>query len=177
MTETPTRRTVLRSTLFLLVAGVVAFQACIVESPILVGDDQEGEASEAAVPEVDIPPPPSEALDRVGAASQGETRGKPSFTPFTVAPRIVNRAEVVEAMQREYPPLLRDAGIGGTVAVYFFVDEKGAVGDVRISESSGHEALDRAALAVADVFRFTPASNDDKPTAVWVSFPITFEAH
>ncbi|HSM59648.1 MAG TPA: hypothetical protein VK849_02575, partial [Longimicrobiales bacterium] len=58
-------------------------------------------------PVEDLPPPPEERAADLSAA--------PTFTPFTVAPSILNRDEVVRAMEREYPPLLRDAGIGGTV--------------------------------------------------------------
>jgi len=36
-------------------------------------------------------------------------------------------------------------------------------------------ALDAAALAVADVYRFSAALNRDKVVPVWVSFPITFQ--
>lgn len=115
----------------------------------------------------ELPPPPEEAATDLSAA--------PTFTPFTVAPSILNRNEVIRAMEREYPPLLRDAGIGGTVRVYFFIDEGGAVQDFRIDESSGHQALDDAALAVADVYRFSAALNRDKKVPVWVSFPITFQ--
>ncbi len=99
----------------------------------------------------------------------------PTFTPFTVAPSISNRDEVVRAMEREYPPLLRDAGIGGSVKVYFFIDENGRVQDTRIDQSSGHQALDEAALKVASVYRFSPALNRDQKVPVWVSFPITFQ--
>jgi protein TonB len=115
----------------------------------------------------DLPPPPSEVATDISAA--------PTFTPYTVAPSILNRDEVVRAMVREYPALLRDAGIGGTVRVYFFIDEGGQVRDTRIDQSSGHEALDEAALAVADVYRFSAALNRDKKVPVWVSFPITFQ--
>ncbi len=115
----------------------------------------------------ELPPPPEDQATDLSAA--------PTFTPFTVAPSIQNRAEVVRAMEREYPPLLRDAGIGGTVRVYFFIDENGRVKDFRIDQSSGHKALDDAALAVADVYRFTAALNRDKKVPVWVSFPITFQ--
>ena len=93
-----------------------------------------------------MPPPPEEEAVDISSA--------PTFTPFTVAPSILNRAEVVRAMEREYPALLRDAGIGGRAVVFFFIDEGGSVQDFRISESSGHQALDDAALAVADVYRF-----------------------
>lgn len=118
-------------------------------------------------PVEDLPPPPED--------DQGDISDAPTFTPFTVAPSILNRSEVVRAMEREYPPLLRDAGIGGTVRVYFFIDESGIVGDTRIEESSGHEALDQAALDVAEVYRFSPALNRDKKVPVWVVFPITFQ--
>jgi len=115
----------------------------------------------------ELPPPPTETATDISAA--------PTFTPFTVAPTILNRAEVVRAMTREYPPLLRDAGIGGTVTVYFFIDEEGSVQDYQINQSSGHQALDDAAIAVASVYRFSAALNRDKKVPVWVSFPITFQ--
>jgi len=118
-------------------------------------------------PVEELPPPPEAAATDLSA--------QPTFTPFTVAPEIQNRSEVVRAMEREYPPLLRDAGIGGTVRVYFFIDEQGRVQDTRVDQSSGHQALDEAALAVASVYRFSPALNRDKQVPVWVSFPITFQ--
>jgi outer membrane biosynthesis protein TonB len=34
---------------------------------------------------------------------------------------------VQRALERNYPPLLRDAGIGGTPVVWFFIDENGRV--------------------------------------------------
>ena len=118
-------------------------------------------------PVEDLPPPPEEQSVDISAA--------PTFTPFTVAPDIQNRAEVIRAMEREYPPLLRDAGIGGTVQVFFFIDEEGTVQQFQINESSGHQALDDAALAVAGVYRFSAALNRDKRVPVWVSFGITFQ--
>jgi len=43
-----------------------------------------------------------------------------------------------------------------------------------INDSSGHLALDDAALRVADAIEFTPALNRDKLVPVWISLPITF---
>ena len=118
-------------------------------------------------PVEDLPPPPEEVTTDISAA--------PTFTPYTVAPSILNRAEVMRSMEREYPPLLRDAGIGGTVTVYFFIDEDGLVQDRQINDSSGHQALDDAAMAVSEIYRFSPALNRDKKVPVWVSFSITFQ--
>lgn len=77
-------------------------------------------------------------------------------------------------MERVNPRALRDAGLGGTVHVLFSLDENGVVQDFEIDRSSGHQALDDAALSVAEVYRFSPALTRDQRVPVWVSFPITF---
>ena len=99
----------------------------------------------------------------------------PTFTPFTVAPVLRNRAEVGRALTREYPQLLRDAGIGGNCEVWIRISETGAVQDVQINNSSGYPALDQAALRVGQTMTFSPAMNRDKQVPVWVSIPITFQ--
>jgi len=80
-------------------------------------------------------------------------------------------------MVQKYPPLLREAGIGGVVRVYFFIDEDGRVLQTRLDQSSGHQQLDEAALAVAGMYRFSPALNRDERVKVWVSFPIQFQVN
>jgi protein TonB len=114
-----------------------------------------------------LPPPPDSTLS-------SRISKTPTFTPFTVRPGVRNREEVRRALIREYPPILREAGIGGTVEVWFQVDENGVVQTKLVKISSGHEALDRAALMVAEVIEFSPALNRDKRVQVWISLPITF---
>ena len=99
-----------------------------------------------------------------------------AFTPMTVRPSLTNEREVQRALEREYPVILRDAGIGGTVIVQFFIDEEGTVLRTLVQTSSGHTSLDEAALRVANVFQFTPALNMDKVVPVWIAIPITFRA-
>jgi protein TonB len=77
-------------------------------------------------------------------------------------------------MEREYPPILREAGIGGTVLVWFFIDDQGRVVRTLVRETSGYEQLDQAALKVAEIIEFTPALNRDKRVPVWISLPVTF---
>jgi TonB family protein len=148
-----------RAALFVLLATVVGIQACGVENPT--------SSIEPRTSEVELPRAPETTSAEITAA--------PTFTPFTDPPQIVNRDEVVEAMESSYPPLLRDAGITGRVVLYFFIDETGEVQNVLIQESSGHPALDDAALRVASVYRFAPAMNRDQAVPVWVQFPITFQ--
>jgi protein TonB len=115
----------------------------------------------------DLPPPPKEVTTT-------DISKTPTFTPMTVRPSVKNRVELERAMIREYPALLRDAGIGGTVNVWFYIDEEGQVLNTVVNQSSGHRALDEAALKVADIIEFTPALNRDRRVAVWISLPITF---
>lgn len=144
----------------LLLIGV----ACAVPTPTALDEDAELPAVQAVVAEE--APSLSE-----GARELMET---PTFTPFTVPPRLRNREEMTAALEEEYPPLVRDAGIGGTVTVWFFVDETGTVRNTRLNESSGHQALDEAALRAAARIRFSAALNRDKPVPAWISLPITF---
>jgi TonB family protein len=110
-----------------------------------------------------------------GGAEPRDPAVGPSFTPMTVRPQLRNAMEVQQALMRNYPPLLRDAGIGGQAAIWFFIDAEGVVQDTRISQSSGYDALDQAALAVARVMEFTPAYNRDVRVPVWIALPIRFE--
>lgn len=157
MTRTTDRWSYIRAAGLIALATTVGLQACAVESPVTVDE--------------------ATALEENGASAAAgvDIRAEPTFTPFTVAPSIKNRDAVVSILNREYPPLLREAGIGGRVVVYFFVNERGIVEQVRISESSGHPALDDAALNVAGAFEFEPALNGDEVVPVWVLFPITFQ--
>ena len=99
----------------------------------------------------------------------------PSFTPFTVAPVVQNRAEIASALEREYPAELREAGTGGRASVWVRLDVEGVVQDVQINTSSGNPELDEAALRVARVMRFSPAMNRDRVVPVWVSIPVSFQ--
>ncbi len=99
----------------------------------------------------------------------------PVFTPMTVQPEILNRNEIVATLIREYPPLLRDAGTGGTVEVWFYVSETGQTLHTRVSDGSGYPELDAAALRVGAAFRFSAATYGDQSVPVWIQLPITFE--
>lgn len=117
-----------------------------------------------------LPPPPS------AASGSDDISRAPTFTPMTVRPELQNSGDIQRALVRNYPPLLRDAGIGGTPVVWFFIDENGRVVRTLLSKSSGYPALDEAAINVANQMRFSPALNRDKKVQVWVEIPIVFTA-
>jgi TonB family protein len=100
----------------------------------------------------------------------------PVFTPYTVRPELRNRAAVMAALERHYPRLLRDAGVGGTIDMWFLLDEAGEVVETRLKKGSGVEELDEAALQVAETMRFSPALNGDVRVPVWIALPIIFRS-
>lgn len=120
-----------------------------------------------ANPSERLPPPPE-----AGAAGEED---RPTFIPRDVDPRLQNPGEVQEMLERHYPPPLRDAGIGGRVVLWVYVDEEGRVTRTQVQASSGYRAFDRAAVKVARQMEFRPAINRDRPIAVWVAQPVRFE--
>jgi TonB family protein len=116
-------------------------------------------------PVENLPPPPSDV---------SRLHERPVFTPYTVAPKLRDPARAAQILERNFPDILQRAGIGGTVLVWAFVDQTGAVKNCQIHTSSGNRMLDEAALEAVREFEFLPALNYDKHVPVWVSLPLTF---
>jgi len=108
------------------------------------------------------------------AAASGAEHRPDEFVPVTVNPELQNRPAIERALQRAYPPLLRDAGVTGDVLVWVFLNEEGMVTKTQIKQTSGVPQLDEAALGVAAQMRFSPALNRDVHVKVWVAVPIRF---
>jgi TonB family protein len=111
-----------------------------------------------------------------GASLQRKVGEQPSFTPMTQRPELLDLNGVQQALADNYPPALRDAGIGGRTLIWFLIDETGVVRKTQLKESSGRAELDSAALRLASQLRFRPAENDGVPVPVWVEIPVQFEA-
>lgn len=71
-----------------------------------------------------------------------------------VPPRVASTAAPV------YPQALRDAGIGGRVAVRGVIGIDGRVESAEVVRSSGNSTLDNNALSAFYKWRFSPAQND-----------------
>lgn len=94
-------------------------------------------------------------------------------------PVLLNRAELAPTLGDLYPPLLRAAGIEGTVKVEFVVATNGRVdpGSVRIL-SSTNPSLSNATRAALERFRFSPGrifhGGEMKLVAVWTQMSIAW---
>lgn len=98
----------------------------------------------------------------------------PEFTPFEKRPELKSPAAARRAVERAYPEALRQAGYGGTVILWAFVDSTGEVRNVKVNRSSGHPLLDEAAESVLWELEFHPATNKGWKVPVWIQQAITF---
>jgi protein TonB len=60
------------------------------------------------------------------------------------------------------------------VLLEVLVTEEGRVGGLRVAESSGHAALDKAALEAVEDWRFRPGRRGDRAAAMRVLVPVRF---
>jgi TonB family protein len=188
-----------------LLVGSLGIPVPVVSINVAVGSqpDQTPTVTAFDAPPAPPPPPPPPLpgqTDRVAIISQapqtelvlyrgsdGEPTGyrvepapsapveQPTFTPMSVRPQLQNIEAVQQTLVREYPAMLRDAGIGGAPVLWIHIDVAGAVDDTRVYETSGYEALDQAAMNVARAMQFSPALNRDQRVPVWVQIPIRFQ--
>ena len=74
-----------------------------------------------------------------------------------------------------YPQEARKKGYEGEVLLRVEVLSNGRVGEIEVRRSSGHEVLDRSAIAAVKQWRFVPAKKGETPVPVWVNIPIAFQ--
>ena len=88
-------------------------------------------------------------------------------------PRLQNSSDFARQLARNYPPLLRDAGVTGTVTVRFRVLEDGRVDGESIQvTNSTHEQFNDPTIRAVRAMRFRPARVNGRPVKVWVDQPI-----
>lgn len=87
-----------------------------------------------------------------------------------------NRRELPRIMERLYPPVLRDSGIGGRVVVQFVVDTNGRIdmSTVKIM-SSDHDGLEEPTRRALREFRFSPAKMGDRSVRMLTQLPIVWQ--
>lgn len=75
----------------------------------------------------------------------------------------------------DYPRVARRRGYEGTVVLEVLVDEAGRVEEVKLAESSGHGALDRAAQRSVQRWKFVAGRRGEQSAKMWVRVPVRFE--
>jgi protein TonB len=126
-----------------------------------------------AAPGTEPPPAAVHALPGSPAGANRHTdRSAASEQPAATLPRYA--ADYLRNPPPVYPPLARRRRLQGTVLVRVHVGVQGAVLDLQVERSSGHEILDRAALGAVRAWRFLPARRGATPVEAWVRVPLDF---
>ena len=76
-----------------------------------------------------------------------------------------------------YPPMARDAGITGTVFVYFVVGKDGKVKDAKVLREVDAELDDEALRVVRSLPDFDPGKQRGKPVSVQFTTVVKFEIY
>jgi protein TonB len=126
-------------------------------------------------PEMVKPPPPfvpppdiniqSEAPVTNTITTQSVVATPPVQKPAGItAPASIGRPH--SCGQRYYPPIAVRLNQEGTTVLAFKITPDGSVTDLSISESSGHDALDQAAITCAQGWQYKPAMQNGAPVEV-----------
>jgi protein TonB len=74
----------------------------------------------------------------------------------------------------DYPIMLRQRGIEGTVWLRVLVDRSGLPERIILFKTSGYRLFDESALRAVARWRFKPARSQGTTMASWVEFPVRF---
>jgi protein TonB len=88
-------------------------------------------------------------------------------------PELANLETTRRMLETGYPPLLRDAGVQGSVVVSMVVDTDGTTRAASVISTS-HDAFREPALAAVAAMRFRPAQRGGRAVPVRLSLPIEF---
>jgi TonB family protein len=114
------------------------------------------------------------ALVACGVLSAAEPASRAPAAPAQAA-GVLTKAPVLDRfVEAEYPPDLAAQGVSGSVVLALVIDERGAVTQATVVESSGQRAFDVAALHAVTQFTFQPAEIDGKPAAVEITYRYEF---
>lgn len=73
-----------------------------------------------------------------------------------------------------YPPRAIELNQQGEVLLRVRLDPEGTAVEILVHRPSGHQMLDRAAIAAVKSWHFLPAVRDGRPVSAWVEIPVRF---
>jgi protein TonB len=73
-----------------------------------------------------------------------------------------------------YPPRAVELGQQGEALFHVRLDPDGSIAEIILRRSTGHELLDKSALAAVRTYQFLPEMRNGHAVATWVQFPVRF---
>jgi protein TonB len=127
-------------------------------------------------PKPEQPKPVQRKLPAPVAQAPVDSQPQQATPAPAAAPRVVSASQLgfLVAPNTIYPARSRKAGEQGSVMVRVFIDVAGRPAQVTLETSSGHPALDEAALSAVRGAQFRPYSEGGVAKTVWVRVPINF---
>lgn len=124
-------------------------------------------------------PAPKQPVQEAAEAAPQPAAAPAQTLPPTAAAPVVDTAPDYKAAylnnpRPAYPMAARRMGWEGRVVLNVEVLAEGSCGEINVFQSSGHEALDNAAMKAVKTWRFVPANRAGRPVAQWVRIPIPF---
>ena len=145
--------------------------------PVIPRPTPKAEPKPAPRPQPKAEPRPQR--EQPGSPNTGPkpVEGNPQGAPQAAAgPRTVSASQLGYLVPPNpvYPARSRKSGEQGAVTVRVLVDAAGRPSQVMLQASSGHPALDEAAISAVRAAQFRPYSDGGAPQPVWVLVPINF---
>jgi protein TonB len=112
-----------------------------------------------------------------GVAESPTPAPRPTPEPPPAAPEPTGPSRpprVLSWTDPPYPEQARQQGIEGTTVLKLTVGAGGAPRNVAVARSSGHTALDQAAVAHVERARFSPALEHGEAVAMTITFRVEF---
>lgn len=137
----------------------------------------EAKPPEPPKPPEKKPPPPKPVQRPPQPRAPVDTAPPQQAAPAApAAPRTVQASQLGYLVPPNpvYPARSRRASEQGTATVRVLVDVAGRPSQVSLQSSSGHAALDEAAISAVRAAQFRPYSEGGLAQAVWVLVPIRF---
>ena len=88
----------------------------------------------------------------------------------------LNMRDIQVALVRQYPPDLRDAGVGSKGTMLVVIDTVGVVVAKQMVTSTGFASFDRVALSVIGQAKFNPAVLEGCRVHGVIGFPVEFKS-
>jgi protein TonB len=133
------------------------------------------------------PKPPAPASPAPSSAAQKPAVTQTETAPNTGTDRVTQTASAALpaivfsqrprfrlARPAPYPPRAIELGQQGDVVFRVRLQPDGSVAEIVLWRSSGHDLLDKSALAAVRGFQFLPELRNGHAVAAWVEFPIRF---
>jgi len=143
-----------------------------VGTPKPVPDEEIVEVEFATQKQLEQTAPTAETGDKV-AINIPEDELLPQhgdFVPVEVEPQVVTKTKPA------YPELARKASIEGVVYLDILVDKEGKVRDIQVLKGSGtNVGFEESAVQAVKQWTFSPAIQNGKPVACWLTQPIKFQ--